>query len=1170
MSRDACQFLLLNLLLIGVVVLGTARVATAQQATVTGRVTDQTEAVVPGARVTITNTETNVASTVTTNEEGYYTLPPLQPGTYNLVVEAPNFQTVKQTNLTLSVQQAARLDFTLQAGQVSESVEITAGAQLTEPESGALGSVIENKRINELPLNGRNPLELARLTPNVNLQATAFNDSRNFNLVSMSINGGPPGSNAINLDGSSATLPERNEYSVSPNVDAVQEFKVHTNSYSAELGLTGGGVINLVTKSGTNDFHGSVFEFVRNDALDANRWDFNRIVDPATGRGRGKAKLRYNQFGFAVGGPIILPRFGEGGPRTINGRDRSFFFFNYEGLRFKTASLAQTRVPTAAERRGDFSSTFIVDPSNPRNFLPVRLFDPATTQTVGGRVARQAFASANLSNLSNRFDPVAQRVLQYYPLPNSAPLDPSGRNNYVGIVDETNDANQFNVRLDHQISRANKLYGRYSQNNATVELPGTFPGTNLANPGGAFQFRNNKNFVVSDTHIFGPTFFNEARFSISRQSLLSAPAGYLQNVPASIGLPALPDFAFPRFNVGGVSALGNAIGFIAIRGLTVGQITDTVTLIRGRHNIKVGVDLRNNFRNDFSPNQASGQFNFTAGLTGDPTNDATARVTGFGLASFLLGAVAGGDFNVGLAKAEAFRNYGAFVQDDFKVHPRLTLNLGLRYDVITPSTERFNRYSNFNPFVINPVVNAPGVLEFAEVDFGRTAHETDLNNFGPRFGFAYDVFGDTRTIVRGGFGVFYYHNAIKEYPETQGFSALTTFAASPGQPSFQLQNGPPTIIQPPGSLRGPLSFLGDNVTYVEAERRTSYVQQWNVGIQRELPYKVLIEVGYAGSRGTKLFTESYDLNQLDPRFNSLGNALNDVVPNPYFALLPVGAPLRTANITRRQSLRPYPYFNNITVLNPHLGNTTYHSFQVKAEKRFTQGLSFLFAYTGSKKIGDTGRGVTDNPTGGGPLVVGVGCGQATKYDRQSCRSIEPEDIPRNLVTSFVYELPFGKGKQFLSGGLLSALFGNFQMNGILAYRSGLPLIIRGASNGGTADRPNQIRSAVLPKDERTPERWFDTTAFVAPPLFTLGNAPRTQPDLRGPDYLSLDFSFFKNIPFGEGRSVQLRSEFFNVTNRANLALPDTNFLSSGFGTIISGGGSPLDPRRIQLGVKLYF
>lgn len=1169
MNASICKILVLNLLLVAFVCL-TTEVAYGQQATVTGRVTDQTEAVVPGAQVTIANVETKITNTVTTNDEGYYTLPPLQPGDYDLTVEATNFQSVRQKNLRLNVQQVARLDFTLQAGQVSESVEITAGAQLTEPESGALGTVIENKRINELPLNGRNPLELARLTPNVNLQATAFNDSRNFNLVSMSINGGPPGSNAIHLDGSSATLPERNEYSVSPNVDAVQEFKVHTNSYSAELGLTGGGVINLVTKSGTNDFHGSLFEFVRNDALDANRWDFNRLVDPATGRGRAKAKLRYNQFGGSVGGPIILPRFGEGGPATLNGRNRSFFFFNYEGLRFKTASLAQTRVPTPAERRGDFSNTFIVDPSNSRNFLPVRLFDPATAEVVAGRVTRQPFASADLSNLSNRFDPVALRVLQFYPLPNQPALDLSGRNNYVGVVDETNDADQFNVRLDHQFSQANKLYGRYSQNNATVELPGTFPQSNIANPGGAFQFRNNKNAVIGDTHIFSPTLFNEVRFSISRQSLLSAPAGYGQNAPTLIGLPMLPDFVFPRFNIGGMSALGNAVGFLAIRGLTVGQVTDTVTLIRGKHNIKAGVDLRNNFRNDFSPGQASGQFNFNADLTNDPTTNATERVTGFGLATFLLGAVSGGNLSVGIAKAEAFREYGVFIQDDFKMHPRLTLNLGLRYDLITPSTERFNRYSNFSPTVTNPVVNAPGALQFAGIDFDRYAHESDRNNFGPRFGFAYDVFGDTRTIVRGGYGVFYYHNAIKEYPETQGFSAVTNFAREPSRPAFQLQNGPTTIIQPPGSSRGPLSFLGDNVTYVETERATSYVQQWNLGIQRELPYKVLLEVGYAGSRGNKLFTESYDFNQLDPRFNSLGNALNDTVPNPYFALLPVGSLLRTQNITRRQSLRPYPYYGDIMVLNPHHGNTIYHSFQVKVEKRFTQGLSFLLAYTGSKKIGDTGRGVTDNTTGGGPLVVGVGCGQATKYDRQPCRSIEPEDIPRNLVTSFVYELPFGRGKRFLSNGLLSAIFGNFQTNGILAYRSGLPLIIRGASNGGTADRPNQIRSAKLPKSERSAERWFDTTAFVSPAQFTLGNAPRTQPDLRGPEYLSLDFSLFKNIPFGEGKSVQLRSEFFNVTNRANLGLPDTNFLSSGFGTITSGGGSPLDPRRIQLGVKFYF
>lgn len=281
---------------------------------------------------------------------------------------------------------------------------------------------------------------------------------------------------------------------------------------------------------------------------------------------------------------------------------------------------------------------------------------------------------------------------------------------------------------------------------------------------------------------------------------------------------------------------------------------------------------------------------------------------------------------------------------------RLTVNLGLRYDIITASTERFNLYSNFNPTINNPLVNASGVLAYAEVNFGRQAHDTDYNNFGPRFGLAWDVGGAGRTIVRGGYGVFYFHNAINEYPETQGFSVVTTYPANAGHPAFQLHNGPPLILQPPGSSRGAASFLGDSVTFVERKRRTSYVQQWNFGVQRELPMRLLAEISYAGGRGVKLFTESYDFNQLDPRFLSLGNALNDKVPNWFFNVLPVGSPLRTATIPRRRALRPFPYFNNITVLNPHLGNTTYHSVQIKVDRRFANGLGFLFAFTGSKSI----------------------------------------------------------------------------------------------------------------------------------------------------------------------------------------------------------------------------
>lgn len=1032
-----------------------------------------------------------------------------------------------------------------------------------------MSQVIDQKRINDLPLNGRNPLELARLTPGVNLQATAFNDARNFNLTSASINGGPSGTNAILLDGGSATLPERNEYSVSPNVDAVQEFRVLTNSFSAEFGLTGGGVINLVTKSGTNDFSGSLFEFVRNDRFDANTFARNRV-------GRPKPPLRYNQFGGTIGGPIFLPRFGEGGRTFFNGRNRAFFLFNYEGFRFRTQDTQFVRVPTLLERQGDFSQTFVVDPSSPANarrFLPVVLYDPSLTAGGTSRgVLRDASGNPTVVIPTNRLDPVAQRVLQFYPLPNRAGDDSTGSNNFVATPPNATDVNQINVRFDFNLTANSKINARYSQNYASSLLSPIFSPINPAEPGGATQDRQNKNFVLGYTQIISPTIFNDFRFSLNRQALLSAPPGFGTDSPAALGLPStIPNFLFPRFAIADVQVIGSNAGFLAVRGQTVGQIYDAVTVVRGKHNVRVGIDLRNNLRNDFSPGNASGSFTFSRAQTGSiaTVNGRAPATTGFGFATFLLGAVSGGNLNVGIARAEAYRSYSGFVQDDYKAARRLTLNLGLRYDLIQPTTERYDRYANFNPTRINPAVNAPGVLEFA-ADLGRKVQNTDKNNFGPRVGFALDLFGDARSVVRGGFGIFYYHNAIREFPDTTGFSRSTDFVSNAQDQAFGLQQGPASISQPVGSSLGTSSFLGDSVSLFPPDDENSYAMQWNLGVQRELPGNVLIDLAYAGNRGVHQFSQNYDLNALDPQFYSLGATLGQQVPNPFFNQLPVGSPLRTATITRLQSLRPFPYFGNITVLNPKLGSSTYHSFQAKAEKRFSQGVSFLFAFTGSKKIGDVGRGVIDFATTGGAEQFLSNSNQFSTYNRNFNRSIEPEDVSRILTTNFVYELPFGRDKGRLERGVLSYLLGNITAQGIFAYRTGVPLIIRGApvnaGNVTVADRPNQIRSAALPSGEQTADRWFDTEAFVAPAAFTFGNTPRTQPDLRSPNVQSFDFSLFKNVPFGERRSIQLRAEAFNVFNRNNLGLPNTDFTSANFGRILTA----LDPRRIQFGAKFYF
>jgi outer membrane receptor protein involved in Fe transport len=590
-----------------------------------------------------------------------------------------------------------------------------------------------------------------------------------------------------------------------------------------------------------------------------------------------------------------------------------------------------------------------------------------------------------------------------------------------------------------------------------------------------------------------------------------------------------------------------------------------VSIIWARHTNKTGVDLRVQLRNNFQPGPVSGQFEFMRATSGNPQE--TAGNTGFGLATFLLGSVSGGSLNSALARADGFRYYAAFVQDDFRIAPRLTLNLGLRYDVITAPTDRFDRYSNFNPTEVNPITGTPGVLQYAGVDFGRQAYDTNFNNLGPRAGFAYDVRNDGRTIVRGGYGIFYYHSAVFEYPDTQGFSVSTPFQSPLGTafPAFQLSAGPPQIIPPSGNSLGPASFLGNNVTYFERDRPTPSTQQWNLSVQQELPGSMLLEAAYAGSHGVHIIGFGYDLNQLDPQYLSLGLALDDRVPNPFVGKIPPGTPLSAATITRSQSLRPYPAYLNITVQNPPLGQTRYDSAQLKVDRRFSSGLGFLGAYTWSRLVGDVGRNIIDFATVGGAPQSSVGCGQDSKFDRQSCRSVEPQDVTHSFVVSTVYELPFGKGQRYLTSGPLAAIAGGFQINGILALRSGLPLVVRGANNRA-ADRPNLVGDPELPSDERTLARWFNTSAFAPPPPFTYGNTPRTLSDVRGPGFASVDFSVSRNVAFSSTMSLQLRAEFFNLFNRVNFSQPNVNFLSGGFGEITSAG----DPRRVQFGVKMYF
>ncbi len=1119
------------------------------RASLTGRVEDPSSAAVADARVTAIHTGTNETLVTQTDSLGNFLFPALSIGAYRLQAEMSGFKTYVREGIVLQVDQRARVDVRLELGEATQRIEIVANATPTETESSALGQVIENKRVVELPLNGRNPLELMRLAAGVRLQGSAFLDTANFNLTSVSINGGQGGTNAMLLDGASLTLPERNEYSLAPNVDAVEEFKVQTNAFSAEYGMTGGGVINIVSKSGTNQFHGNLFEFLRNDKLDAAGWTNNRS-------GLRKAPVRYNQFGFSLGGPVRLPGY--------NGKDKTFFFTNYEAIRYSSAVTTQARVATPLERRGDFSQTYVLNPSS-RQFVPVQLFDPSTTRAnpSGAGLVRTPFPNSVLP--ASRLDPVALKALSYVPEPNRPAEDLTGRNNYARAPGSTVRNDQFTAKIDHQLTSNHRLFGRYSFNDVTENNPPwSFGEGNVADPTGAIKGREAQNAVVGITSILSPRMMNELRLAANRQWVWSNPAGMNKNAPQELGLPSIvPSTLFPRFIVDDSILIGNNMGQLALRGNTVLQVTNSTNMTRGRHNLKIGFDVRFDERNKYQPGPVSGEFSFLRGSTNNPQSP---NATGFGIATFALGAVTSGRLVVGLAASERYYYYAGFIQDDIKLTPRLTLNAGFRYDIITTPRERFNRYSNFNPTAINPITKLPGILQFAGVDFGRAVDQNDYNNFGPRFGMAYDLFGGGRTVLRAAYGIFYFHTATFAFPGTDGFSSTTSYASPDGlNPAFQLRAGPPNIIQPAGSSNGPASFLGQGVAFREPGSRTPYVQQWNFGIQQAVGNRgLLLEAVYAGSHTLKAVSQGYSLKQLDPRYLSLGFSLDDRVPNPMYGIIPPGTPLSNPTISRQQSLLAFPAFNGVGVMNPQMGNSIYHSGQFRAEKRFSQSVSVLGVYTVSKLIGDIGLNIIS--FGGGADQFNVACGQNTLLDRQSCRAIEPQDVSQIFTTSGLWEIPVGQGKAYAPASrVANAVLGDWQVNGILTLQTGIPLAVRGANNRA-ADRPHTIADPELPADQRTVDRWFNTAAFVQPPLFTYGNTARTLPNVRAPGLASVDFSIFKSFRFSEQWRLQFRSEFFNLFNRVNLGTPNTSFTAGGFGVITTAGLG----RRAQFGLKLMF
>lgn len=1101
---------------------------------ISGSVRDESGAVVEGAVVTAEDAQTRVRTATRSQADGHFTLPLLQTGTYRLIGERQGFKRLVIDGLKISVDTVVTQDVVLRVGTVAESVEVKGETSLVETTSGAVGTTVQVTHVLEMPLVDRNLFNLVNLVPG---SFTSGGD--------VSIGGGRLQSALAMVDGVNNTRGGLGVTNVemAPPVDSMQEFKVEVSGYGAELGHSAAGVVNAVTKSGTNNFHGSFYEFLRNDKLDARGWAADS-----------KPPLRRNNYGGTIGGPIR--------------RNRTFFFFNLDGLRVSEGVTKTRSVGLPAWRSGDFS-TLTRDAGG--RAAPVVVYDPATgTGSFTNPIATTPFPNNIIP--PNRLDPVAIKAVAYLPSPNRTPDNPFNQSgNWQENTVNTTTRDYYTTKVDHELTAKTRMFARYILSTPEDTLTGYAKGFGVADPDGLLIHNRRQNLALNATHLFSATRFLNVTAGFNRVYIHRGSGDCCDtNYASQLGLPNLPGEVFPRFNFNGgtvgVGAIGAAGNANRIATFTNFDYIANFTEVHGAHTLKFGVQFSTFNGNDLSRTSPSGVWSSNGQYTrGVQPNGAVIANTGANLADFMIGRLNSITVQVSPGIGKRIQYYGGYLQDDWRVTPRLTLNLGLRYETETPAYEVAGRTNNFNPYKPNPLAGtgdipagAMGVVDFPNRNSNdRYLWNWNKLNFAPRFGFAWRVFGTNDTVVRGGFGIFFGNQYDRQIIQEQrnGFDTnyqgrfpLST-TLSQGIPANALNPIPESALVPTFGTRG-TAYPTSVAQYLDPYRKTPYSENFNLTVQHQWK-GTLFEVGGLGNLGRQLTFGNININHIRPELLSRTD-----IPER------LRRPITVLDSDQAQ----------VQILSPNWGISNYLAFTFKSERRYSRGLGWTVAYTFTRWIDNLVSYGT--PNGDNDQIQNI-------FNIAGEKSASTNNAPHRLVLSPIFELPFGKNRKWLQSGLLGRIAGGWQLAGLATLQSGSPFGVTvlngplnylGDNSDGTILRADVVSSNLMSGNAGAPaigvrgKQWLNPDAFAIPARYTFGNSSRTLPGVNGPGFVSVDAMLARNIGVGERWRAQLRWEAFNLANTPRWGTPNDTVGGASLGTITSAGGR----RILQLGAKIYW